>query len=430
MTIGDMAEVLIERVTKHIPTLYLTDDTLAAQFNNTRNDQVGDRAFRIIMQTSIPGDSGYVSLDGGVLPEGSDLGLLQGTVLPTVIAGATNWTELVNIQSEAGNEVSVMNVVNRAVNGVIEMAKQQTDALLQTDGMGTLGNIAVGGVNAAANTYTLSPVSFGARLVQEGQTVDVVDPATNISRGSTKIQTRFQFLGGTQQLIYAGPAVGGAADNDIIRYTGLTDGVPTGLNGLKYMVSLAVGTGGGNLHGISRTNPYVQPNGFDNNGAQITVPALALAKWQRMQRLSGQMLSGSFWWTHFSQFESYRELGYDKVTIPLADGKAKGLDLFFSGSVTIDGDPVKYSPNAAQEIWYLLVANGFGRVKYKEPYWARVFGQKIYNFMDSATGRPKLKYGSTYIIPTQYYCDAVPAQAVITGCGVPTGHVPAGTVIN
>jgi len=409
----------MERVTKHIPKLWLTDDTLAAQFNNTRNDQVGDRAFRIIMQTAIPGDSGYVSLDGGVLPEGSDIGLLQGTVLPTVIAGATNWTELVNIQSEAGDQVSVMNVVNRAVNGVVEMAKQQTDALLQTDGFGTLANIDVAGVNAATNTYNLTSLSFGSRLVQEGQTVDVVDPNTNIARGSVKIQTRFNFLGGQQQIIYAGADVAGAADGDIIRYTGLTDGAPLGLNGLKNMVNLS---NQGNLHGIPKSSPYVQANGFDNGGAQITVPALALAKWQRMQRLSGAMLAGSFWWTHFSQFESYRELGYDKQTIPLADGKAKGLDLFFSGAVTIDGDPIKYSPNAAQDIWYLLVANGFGRVKYKDPYWAKVFGQKIYNFMDATTGRPKLKYGSTYIIPTQFYCDAVPAQAVIAGCGLPAGH--------
>lgn len=419
MTIGDMAEVLLERVTKHIPNLWLTDDTLAAQFNNTRNDIVGERAFRIVAQTGIPGDSGYVSLDGGVLPEGSDIGLLQGSVLPTVIAGATNWTELVNIQSEAGDQVTVMNVVNRAVNGVIEMAKQMTDALLQTDGKGTLATVAAGGVNTATKTITLEPLSFGARLTQEGQTVDIVNPGTDISRGTIKIVSRYQFLGGQQQITYSGADVAGATDADLIRYTGLTDGTPQGLNGLKGLVNLSTQ---GNVTGIAKTNPYVQPNGFDNSGAQITVPALALAKWQRLQRLQGTMLKGSFWWTHFSQYESYRELGYDKQTIPLADGKAKGLDLFFSGSVTIDGDPVKYSPNAAQDIWYLLLADGFGRVKYKDAYWAKVFGQKIYNFMDQSTGRPKLKYGSCYLIPTQFYCDIIPAQAVISGCGLPAGH--------
>jgi hypothetical protein len=299
------------------------------------------------------------------------------------------------------------------------MAKQMTDALLQTDNKGTMATVASGGVDAVNNTYTLEPLSFGARIVQEGQTVDVVDPTTDISRGSIKIKNRFHFLGGNQQITYAGADVAGATSADLIRYTGLTDGAPQSLNGLKGMVNLLTV---GNHHGVAKTNPYVQANGFDNGAAPITVPALALAKWQRMQRLNGQMLAGSFWWTHFSQYESYRELGYDKQTLPLSDGKAKGLDLFFSGAVTIDGDPVKYSPNAAQDIWYLLVSNGFGRVKYKDPYWARVFGQKIYNFMDSATGRPKLKYGSTYIIPTQFYCDAVPAQSVITNCGLPAGH--------
>src|SRR5512147_3034184 len=108
MQIAQMAEVLIEGVTDRIPKLWLTDDTLAAQFKNTRNRQVGDRAFRIVQQTGIPGDSGFVSLDGGVLPEGSDIGLLQGSVIPTVVAGATNWTELVDIQSNAGNSVAIM----------------------------------------------------------------------------------------------------------------------------------------------------------------------------------------------------------------------------------------------------------------------------------------------------------------------------------
>lgn len=420
MTIGDMASVLIEGVTKHIPNLWLTDDTLAAQFNNTRSDLVGDRAFRIIAQSSIPGDSGYVSLDGGVLPDGSDIGLLSGSVIPTVIAGATNWTELVNIQSEAGDKVAVMNVVTRAVNGVVEMAKQMTDALLQTDNKGGMGIIDTAGVNTGTKTITLNATSsFGARLLQEGQTVDIVDPATDISRGTIKIKNRFQFLGGQQQVTYAGANVAGATDADIIRYTGLTDGAPQAINGLKGMVNLSTT---GNLHGIPKSNPYVQANGFDNGGAQITVPALALAKWQRMQRLSGAALKGSFWWTHFSQYESYRELGYDKQTIPLADGKAKGMDLFFSGAVTIDGDPVKYSPNAAQDIWYLLQANGFGRVKYKDAYWVKINNQKIYNYYDASTGRPKLKYGSTYVIPTQFYCDTVPAQAVITNNASPAGH--------
>lgn len=419
MTIADMAEVLIEGVTQHIPKLWLTDDTLAAQFNNTRNNQVSDKAFRIVAQTGIPGDSGYVSLDGGVLPEGSDISLIQGTVLPTVIAGGTNWTELADIQANAGKNLSILNTVQAAVNGIIEMAKQMTDALLQTDGKGTMATIGTNGVNVATNTITVSPLPFGARIIQEGQTIDVVDPATDISRGSLKIQNRFQFLGGLQQFTYTGADVAGATDGDLIRYTGLTDGAPQGLNGLQYMVNTSTAA---NKFGIPGSSPYVQANGFDNGGAQITVPALALAKWQRHQRLNGAMLAGSFWWTHFSQYESYRELGYDKQTIPLADGKAKGLDLFFSGAVTIDGDPVKYSPNAAQNSWYLLVPNGFGRVKYKDPYWAQVFGKKVYNFMDSATGRPKLKYGSCYIIPTQFYCDAIPAQAVISNCGLPAGH--------
>ena len=351
------------------------------------------------------------------MPVGSDPDWLTGAVTPTVISVSTNWTELVAIESEAGEQISVENAVAVAVDGVVEMLKQWTDALLQTDGLGTIGTVQ--SVSTATKTYTLNPTPFGARLVQRKQNADIVNPATNVKRGTLTIQDRYQIIGTQQQFTYSSADVPGAQAADIVRYGGLTDGAPVGLNGLKYMVSTS---NVGNLHGIPRSSPFTIANGFDNGGSPITIPALALAKIQRQNRLNKKALKGSFWFTHDSQEEGYKELGYDRQVYPV-NGDAKGLDLFFQGNITIDGTPIVTSPNADQTAWYLLQPDGFGRVKFKDPYWAMVNGQKVYNFYNGQTGTPMLQMGSTYINPFQVYCDNAIAQAVVSNVGTPAGHI-------
>lgn len=420
MNIADMASLLIEGITPQIPKLWLTDDQLATHFNNGRAQKVSNRAFRIIEQVALPGDSQALPLDGGTLPQGSSPTWLQGAVTPTVISLSTNWTELVAIMSDEANnnsKIAVENAVATAVDGLVEMHKQWVDALLQTDGIGTLGTVS--SVSAATKTVTLNATPFGARLVQVAQNADVVNSATNVKRGTYTIANRFQFIGSSQQFTYSSADVAGVGANDLIRYGGLTDGAPIGLNGLKYMVSTSTA---GNLHGIPRTNPFTVASGFDNGAAQITLPALALAKIQRQNRLNKKALMGSFWFTHDSQEESYKELGYDRQQYQV-NGKAGPLDLFFQGAITVDGVPIVTSPNADQTSWYLLQPDGFGRVKFKDPYWAMVNGSKVYNFYNGQTGTPMLQYGSTYINPCQFYCDNAVSQAVISNCGAPAGHI-------
>lgn len=418
MNAASTANLYIEAISPRIPKLWLTDKMLYTHLNNGRAQQVSPRAFRLVMEDALPGDSRFMNLDGDVVPAGSSPDWLAGAVTPSVIASSTNWTELIElVGAKADDKVSIENAVARALNGLIEMEKQWTDALLQTDGQGTLATVSA--VNAGTKTYTLNATPFGARLIQQGQTVDIVNAATNIKRGSLTIQNRFQLIGSQQQFIYNTADVAGAAATDICRYGNLTDGAPIGINGLKYMVSTSTQ---GNLHGIPRSNPFTNASGFDNGGNLITLPALALAKIIRQNRLSEEALTGSLWYTHDSQIEAYKELGYDRQMY-VVNGKAGSLDLFFSGSITVDGLPAKAGKNADQAAWFLLQPDGFGRVKFADPYWLLINGQKVYNYMDPNTGRPTTQLASTHVNPVQFYCDNPVAQAVISNCGAPAGHV-------
>jgi len=417
MNVASTANLYIEAISPRIPKLWLTDKMLYTQMNNGRAQKVSPRAFRLVMEDALPGDSRFMNLDGDVVPAGSSPDWLAGAVTPSCIASSTNWTELVElVGAKADDKVSIENAVARALNGLIEMEKQWTDALLQTDGQGTLATVS--SVNTSTNTYVLNVVPFGARLVQQGQTVDVVNPATNIARGSLTIQNRFQFIGSQQSIIYNTAAVPGAAAGDILRYGNLTNGAPIGINGLKYMVSFSAA---GNFFGIPRTNPFTQASGFDNGNNQVTLPALALIKIIRQNRLSEEALTGSFWYTHDSQLEGYKELGYDRQLYPV-NGKATGLDLFFQGSITVDGVPIKIGKNADQSAWFLLQPDGFGRVNFSEPYWLLINGQKVYSYMDPNTGRPTTQLASTHVNPVQWYCDSAPSQAVLTDVAAPAGH--------
>jgi hypothetical protein len=271
----------------------------------------------------------------------------------------------------------------------------------------------------ANKQVVLSPTPFGARDIEIGQSVDIVNPVGNVTRGSLTIDNKSAYLGGQQSFTYVGADVAGATTNDIVRYGGLTDGVPKWLNGLKYMVSTSTS---GELHGIPRSTPQVVANGFDMGGSSITRSALQLLLSQRRARINEKSLGSSFFYTHDSQVQSLKEIGYELSYIPLQGGEAEKLDPFFRGMPTIEGMAIKRGQHADQQAWYLLEPSAFGRVKFQDPFWAKVFGSRVYNTYN-AGGTPNLQYASCYIDPVQYFCLNPIAQGVIANCGVPSGHI-------
>jgi hypothetical protein len=131
-------------------------------------------------------------------------------------------------------------------------------------------------------------------------------------------------------------------------------------------------------------------------------------------------MKGTFWYTHETQVNSLKEIGYDMEYIPLSGGKAEGFDPFFRGACTLEGEMIVEGQHADQQAWYMIVPDAIGRVKFADPYWLQFFGQRVYSTYN-AGGTPNLQYASCLVDFKQFYCDNAAAQGVITGNGVPAG---------
>lgn len=415
--VTSIINLTIEGVDPEIAKVLITDDSLAGKFKNSKATRVSNRLYRIVMQIArAGGDSRAVNLDGGALPTGSPAKWIAGGVTPTTISTATNWTQLTAMIGHKVDGVAIQNVVTDALADLTEMMRNWQDIGLHTDGTGTLGTLN----GAPANkTVTMQPTLFGARNIEIGQTVDIVNPTGNVTRGSLTVDNKTAYLGSAQTFTYVGADVGGAANADIVRYGGLTDGVPKWLNGLRYLVNISTQ---GELHGIPRTTPQVVANGFDMGGAPITRSAIQLLLSQRRARIKVKGMDFS-WYTHDSQKQSLKEIGYDLQYIPMQGGKAQSFDPFFDPEgILIEGKQIATGQHADQQAWYLLTYDSFGWVKFGEPFFPMVNGSKTWNTYNNG-GTANLQYVSAYINPCQTYLNNAAAQGVITTCGVPAGHL-------
>jgi len=416
LDIFQMLNLTLEGVSDVIPKVLITDDTLASRFTNSRATRVSNRLFRIVEKIAMAGgDSRYVNPDGGAAPLGSPPVWIAGGVTPTGISVSTNWTEEVALIGEKVAGVAIVNVVNEALADLTEMHRNWLDIGLHTDGSGTLATLSAAPSGGVA---TVNTMPFGARNIEIGQIVDIVNPVGNVTRGQLTIQNKTAFIGSQNSFQYVGPAPVGSTTNDIVRYGGLTDGTPQWINGLKYLVSFSTG---GNLHGISRsTTPQVVANGFDMGNSPITRSAIMLLKLQRNARVKKNAMKGTFWYTHETQVNSLKEIGYDMEYIPLQGGKADAFDPFFRGACTLEGEMIVEGQHADQQAWYMLVPDAFGIVKFADPYWLQFFNSRVFSTYN-AGGTPNLQYASCMVDFRQYYLDNAAAQGVITGCSVPAG---------
>jgi len=405
LDVAQTANLYLEAVSDRIPKLVITSRKLASKFTNTRATRVSNRLFRIVSQIALAGgDSRYVDLNGGALPMGSPSAWIAGGVTPTATSVATSWTQLVAMIGQKVADVAVQNVVSDALGNLTEMLRNWIDIGLHTDGQGTLATIQSAPAN---NTVTLNPTPFGARNIEIGQTPDIVNAATGVTRGQITIANKTAYIGSAQTFTYnTSNMASGAQANDIVRYGGLTDGVPKWINGLKYLVSYSTV---GELHGIPRSTPQVVANGFDMGNSAITRSAVELLLAQRRARISEEYLGEFFWYGHDTTKNSLKEIGYDLTVITMADGKGKGFDPFFNNNdIKIEGKEFGIGEHASQTDLYLITPDCFGWVKFGEPFYPTVNGSRVWNTYNQA-GTANLQMVSAYIDPRQAYLDNAPA---------------------
>src|SRR5579872_2063537 len=401
MDATQIASLEIEGIMKFFPELVKSSYALESRMKNTRATAVGTRAFRLPMKYSRPEDAYALDLNQGTLGMGDSSKWTNGSITPFVYAVSTNWTKLVQLAGVTKDNVAIRNVVDENMADVAKQVRNWRNKLLHTAGLGTLA--VVGSINGQTITTT---GGFGTRLLGPGLNVQIVNPATNVSRGTVQVSYKFDALGTTQTFTTVGALPAGTAAGDYVRFNGLVDGAPIGMYGLPYFINNSVA---GTLLGITKgTSPFVVSNTIDGGGGQLTQPLVRALINMIQQRLENDPMDGGFFHWHRSQRASYEELGFQLMTIPMPSGTAPSeLDLFFGrdggDTYKMAGYPTHIDDHADNTAVYFVQPEGWGKVTYGEgPFWYDALpNSKIYPIYDVATGTPKSQFGATMVDPCQ-----------------------------
>lgn len=382
--------------------------------------QVSLIAFRVRLQTALPGAVAQVNLDTGSLPSGSASQWDQMTLTPISYVVPIQYSQLAQMTSEGGQSVATDNAVAKTIADVAKQAASWRDIFLQTPGDGSLASVA----STASQTITLNSGTTTtvdgrrAQLIRQGQQIQIMSPAY-VLRGACNVQRVYDQLGSTQSILVDNIPPGVIA-GDLIIVAGATPGGPQFINGIPFFVNTSTL---GNLYGISRSNPYVVANGVPLGGAQVTVPSLRLAANQVIQRLGDDGLADQFWHTHPSQKQAYEEVALSMSYIPLQNGKADSFDPLFQ-NFSIDGRPIYFNIHADQTRWDLLLKKSWKTVKWgKGMFWLKTRdGRAVFPQMDPTTGNPTVQELMYYTIAEQFFVQNPIAQGGLTNAKVPQNN--------
>lgn len=420
--------VQLEVVQETIPFLVEKTDVLDKYIqDNGRARKVSTKSYRIAFQTAMPASVAKINLDSSqvALPAGGSAEWQQGTLTPLAFCVPIEWTKLAELA--ASGDVAIQNTVSVQLAQATDALRNFRDIFLQSDGTGKIATVKA--VDLVNNIITLSgptdanPSGFGARLLKKNQFVQVFNgnalrPSGNQYGNSIQILKLNNTLGGTQSVV-VDSIPNGTAAGDLIRVDGVEDGGPIFVNGIPVFHSTStVGT----TLGIDRSNSYIVANGIDNGGAQITQPILRLPFNQIRQALGDEGLKELLIHTHPAQIAAYEELGWNLQTIPLGDGKAKGLDLLFAGKKEIDGRAFIENIHADETRLDFMNMKAWGKVKWgNPPFWFTQEGRRVFEIY-APNGSPTAGARSFLVDAYQNYCDNMKSISSITNCRVPTNY--------
>jgi hypothetical protein len=419
LTAGSAIALQLEDVNDVIPLLVEAAHSLDARIkDNGRSNRVSTKSFRIRIQTALTGAVAKINLDGGSLPSGGSSQWDQFTVTPLAYAVPIQYTRLADLIGEP-KDVATVNPVSKTIADAAIYIQRMRDVFLQTAGDGKLAIVDGSYAGGGANPVILQSQPFGARLLHQGQKVQVFTSNFVTARGSCTVTSMANTLGSTQSItVDAVPA--GTVAGDIIVVDGLATGNDPFINGIPVFHSTATA---GTLMGLSRSLGYVVANGVNAANASITLPLLRLAQNQIVQSLGADGLKGQLWHTHPSQLQAYEELGFQLQYVPLNEGKAKNFDGLFQ-KMTIDGREIINNVHADQTRWDLVNVKSWGKVKWgNPPFWFKNRGgQTVFQQYDTTTGNPQAVEKSYLVDAIQFYVDNPKSLGSVTACKVPSGN--------
>jgi len=425
LTAAATLSLQLEQVSKDIPEILEADNSLDKLIqDNGRAEMVSTRAYRIPVQTSLPGSYARVNLDSNTVPfpAGGASTYTNGTVQPETNCVPIEWTKLSQLVDKG--PVAITNAVDKELGNAMRTLRKKRDIMLCVgDSTGTVATV----LSVAGSVVTLDPASFGAHCLDLNQYIMVFNgsalrPSGNAYGSSAQITAIANKLGGTQTITLDTVPAGTVA-GDLIKIDGVTNGAPVSLNGILTFLNNA---GTGTTLGTDRSiNQWVVANGYSAGNASPTLPLLRLPIDQIKQSLGEDAVTVGSLVIHttMGQVANYEQLGEQLLTIPLSGGTADSLDLLFRGKKSVDGHPLITNVHAhAARMDYMFI-KAWGKVQYgKPPFWYDMDGMKVFPVYGT-NGSPTAAARSFLIDTTNYYVDNFWGQSSLYQLKPPTGYV-------
>lgn len=141
-----------EELGKDIYILFQRDDTLFGKIQKGKNlEKISSRAMRIPAELLAGGIFSQVNPDGGDFGRGSALTADFFQVTSVYFAHATEWTKLAEVATNS-DEKAVAPAAKRNLEAAVEQIRTNIEALLNTDGSGTLDTV----VSVSGNVVTVN----------------------------------------------------------------------------------------------------------------------------------------------------------------------------------------------------------------------------------------------------------------------------------
>jgi hypothetical protein len=375
----------LEKVRDKVPLLYERDDVLLSMIQQRGDvEKVSSRNMRLPLQVNPGGKAGSYNADGGDLGRGTGSQYDVAQVSPVFFRFAVEITKLVEYASNA-REKAIENAAKREVANGMKQFRSFLDKVIQTGGNGVLGTISA--INGS--TFTMA-VPSGAALVYVGQTIQIYDSTLTTNRNTAAAVvtnvTAADPISPTQTItvdnVPANTAVG-----DLIVHDGLTGASPVSLFGVKYHQNNATTGTWLNLNRATYPQQLATPR-VNAANASLTPGHVRLAINKVRKSLGINQLGKLIAYTSVEQEHAWENLGItiSQIVKEGAGGRAKDLDLLFSGQKTMSGVPIKSSVNADQTRVDFLDLTHWGRAVMKDIDYFEVGGQTVFPIYGTSGG--------------------------------------------
>lgn len=330
----EVAGTEMEKVLPKVEVVFESDDMFYAHIKKRNVEVVSYREMRVPMEITPGGNFGYWNPNGGDLGRGGAPRWDKAVVQPVFMKEGIEYTKLAEYATNDKRK-AVINSVRRLTAGALVEIRRQIDAQLQQPGTGQIGTISAVSTSGGVDTYTLNSDGFGAKLMRDGQTVQVFTSDLLTLRGKGTI-TSWDV---ENKQIQVTPAVAGAIATDVLITDGLVDpAARPALFGVPYHHD---NSSIGDWLGYDRaTTPQIRSNRVNGGGSALSLPSPRLVINKIGNRVGIDNNFKLTAWQHPAQAQAYEEIG-QLISIIHKAAKDEALNLYFGDNMQMAGAPVK-----------------------------------------------------------------------------------------